>query len=282
MAEILSEEEIKHDLRLKKIDVLNAQIIACQEESTTYNSAYISSAVICALLTAAGGFMSVSHSSDSMQAVNNGVVLLVYFIPIVYLLMVYNVIKYTGFQVQLGFYRHQLEMKLNSLLNDNDQEKEKYVYLMKKKTGNIFFFPVSGLGVLAFVLPTLWLFENMLLHTPDVFGMNKGINIVCGFEVVICLLQALSILYDIYVDKRDSGKPKTENNKEGIKEKIEKKKKEKLKAQIIKEIKKWIEEEYKEEIKKEIIDELKEDTSAEEQVQEQEQEKEQESGEPDK
>ncbi len=202
-----------------EIEVLNSQIIACQEESASYNNAYISSAVVCAVLAAVGGF-----ASDS-QFLKCDLSALIYLIPIVYLWMVFNVIKYTGFQVQLGAYRHKLEKKINILLSDND------ICLMEDKTNNRKFFSVSGLGVIAFILPSIWLVVYMVLPTLKDVLENKALVIIYAVEFLVCLVEAFFVLRMILKeeknfpqkDKEKKDKEKESKKKEKTKKKIHKK-----------------------------------------------------------
>ncbi len=234
MAEMLNEEEIKYDLRLKKIDVLNAQIIACQEESKSYNNSYISSTVVCALFAAVGAFLSKSES------LSNELAILLYFIPIIYLWMVFNIIKYTGFQVQLGTYRHELEIEVNKLLG------KKEIYLMESKTNNRLFFAVSGLGIVLFVVPPLILFAILFSVVGDIHGISKLFDFICGAELVACIVEALAVLKSVLderkhfpedglseikeLDKEDTKEDTKDESKESSKEENKNKKTETKKS----------------------------------------------------
>ena len=200
MAEKQQEEKEMHDRKLKEVDVLNAQIIACQQETTSYNNAFISSASVCAIITAAGGLM--TESADS----NVGILL--YFIPLIYLLMVYNIIKYTGFQIQLGSYRRQLEKRLNELLLE-----ENLFGLIEKKTVNNPFFIMCGFGVALFVIPAFVLLMIWVVNAPDEYGIKTCFVIIYAIEILICLIQTFLLLKMFSADKDGSGKKKKSKNK---------------------------------------------------------------------
>ncbi len=172
----------------KEIDVLNSQIISCQEESTSYNNSYISSAIICAIITAVGGFMQDSSTNIS--------VMIILFIPIVYLHMVFNLLKYTGFQVQLGTYRHELEEKVNILLKKTD-----YLCLMEKKTEHRKFFKYSGIGVGFFVFPPMILL-GFMVYSIQGYEIIKYI-FYCFYiiEFFICVTLAFEVVVMIRLDE---------------------------------------------------------------------------------
>ena len=180
---------------LKQIDVLNAQIIACQEESTSYNNAYISSAIICAIITAVGGWMSENPSGIPIAVI--------YFIPIVYLSMVFNIIKYTGFQVQLGTYRHKLEKRIDDLMFDNQD----IICLMEMKTEDRGLFKLSGIGVGFFLLPPILILWVIVTSIPGNEMMKFTFNWIYFAELLICITLVCVVIKNIMQDKPNYKEP---------------------------------------------------------------------------
>ncbi len=180
---------------LKQIDVLNAQIIACQEESTSYNNAYISSAIICAIITAVGGWMSENPSGIPIAVI--------YFIPIVYLSMVFNIIKYTGFQVQLGTYRHKLERRIDDLMFDNQD----IICLMEMKTEDRGLFKLSGIGVGFFLLPPIVILWVIVTSIPGNEMMKFTFNWIYFAEFLICIALVCVVINNIMLDKPNYKEP---------------------------------------------------------------------------
>ena len=87
------------------------QITACQQEIASYNNTFISSVVICSILTASAAFVGKISTEPYL-------LLGLYAIPLLYLMVLYNLMKYTGFQISLGAYRKVLEDKLNELVGE--------------------------------------------------------------------------------------------------------------------------------------------------------------------
>ena len=94
------------------LEILHDQIRHCQEDIASYNSQFLSSSVLCAVLAAFAGVVCSSPSESQILR-------LFYVLPSVYFLELYNVIKYTGMQLKLGAYRQVLEDEVNRYLGKN-------------------------------------------------------------------------------------------------------------------------------------------------------------------
>lgn len=174
-------EEKQQEKNKNQIDVLSSHIIACQQESASYNNAFISSAVICTILTVIAGFLSESSSSEERT-------FLLYIIPMVYLLILYNLLKYTGFQISLGAYRHFMEEKLNDLLE------EKTLLWETNISHDVFFTYVDGAGQIAFFLPPLILLGYLIISIQVKSTFWVFFVVVYIVEILLCLIQGINLI----------------------------------------------------------------------------------------
>lgn len=92
-------------------EITKEQIHQCQAEYTEYNSQFLSSSVLCAILAAVAGVICTTPETNTVWN-------LFYILPTVYLFALYNLIKYTMKQMYLEAYRWTLENKINNMLHE--------------------------------------------------------------------------------------------------------------------------------------------------------------------
>lgn len=93
------------------ISILKEQILECQKEIANYNSIFISSTVLSSILAAVATVIASSNENQEILWK------FFYILPTIYLLSVYNLIKYTTVQINLEKYRKELGIHISSLLN---------------------------------------------------------------------------------------------------------------------------------------------------------------------
>ena len=186
------------EITIKKIEVLHNQILAGQQESQSYNNTFISSTIICVILTASAGVIS-NIANESWQT---ELLYILYALPMMYFLMLYNLLKYTGFQMTLGNYRYRLEEKVNKLSNDDD------LLNWESKTAkrSLGFVINNGVAEVVFFLPPIFFFFFIIKKIPphDVILTNTitvvdkwWIDKVYIAQVSVCFLQGLSLLWKL-------------------------------------------------------------------------------------
>lgn len=84
------------------LNVLIDQINHCRSDITAYNSQFLASSVLCAIVAA---FAVIAQTKNLKSEILN----LFYVLPSVYFFSLYNVIKYTAEQLRIGAYRQVLE-----------------------------------------------------------------------------------------------------------------------------------------------------------------------------
>ena len=164
------------DQKIKAIEIMSNQVVACQQEITSYNRAFISSAIICSVLTAMAALLSNNAYNDEYSAY------IILLIPIFYLLSLFNLLKYTGFQIELGSYRLSLEKRINNLMGG-----ETVLNWSKHKTYNNGFVGVEGFGLAVFYLPPLALLHMMVNPVLQENNYMKLFMLVYGVEGFICI-----------------------------------------------------------------------------------------------
>ena len=96
-----------HKLDKEYIATIREQIIACQNETMTYNSIFISSTVFTSILATIAAAIGVKFPQyDEIWNI-------FYLLPTIFMMALYNLIKYTTFQMKLGTYRKELEARIN-------------------------------------------------------------------------------------------------------------------------------------------------------------------------
>lgn len=92
------------------LGVIKEQISLCSNAIVSYNVQYYSSSVLCVIIAAAATALSITQP-------DNGLLNLFYFLPIVYLASLYNLVKYTDQELKIGAYKMVFEHLANECLD---------------------------------------------------------------------------------------------------------------------------------------------------------------------
>lgn len=127
----------------KVLEVIKEQISICSNAIITYNAQYYSSSVLCAIIAAAATVLNITQP-------NNGLINLFYILPTVFLASLYNLIKYTDRQLEIGAYKMVLEHLTNEYL-----ERSILCWEMKIASGSSFAI-YGGVVQIVFYLPVFF------------------------------------------------------------------------------------------------------------------------------
>ena len=188
------------EFQLTRIDILMKQITACQQEIASYNNTFISSVVICSILTASAAFVGKISTEPYL-------LLGLYAIPLLYLMVLYNLMKYTGFQISLGAYRKVLEDKLNELVGEPRLLLWENGYMSSREV----FFWLDGVGQIVFYIPPLFLFGFLIFSIPVKGFMWFFFLTIYIMEILLCLFQGINLILKTNKESQrfeDLSKPK--------------------------------------------------------------------------
>lgn len=186
--------------QLTRIYILMKQITACQQEIASYNNTFISSVVICSILTASVAFVG-NISTEPYAHLG------LYAIPLLYLMVLYNLLKYTGFQISLGAYRKVLEDKLNELVGEPRLLLWENGYMSSREV----FFWLDGVGQIVFYIPPLFLFGFLIFTIPVKGFMWFFFLTIYIMEILLCLFQGINLILKTNKESQrfeDLSKPK--------------------------------------------------------------------------
>lgn len=94
------------------LEVLRDQINYCRSEIAAYNSQFLASYVLCAIIAA---YATLAYAAETEHDILNSF----YLLPSIYFLSGYNLLKYTSEQVRLGAYRSILEKEASKYTKGN-------------------------------------------------------------------------------------------------------------------------------------------------------------------
>ena len=92
-----------------KLAVMLNRLSFCDETIKAYNVQYLSSTALCAIVAAVTGIINTNIAVGWKN--------LLYILPTVYLSFLYNIVKYTNEQLQLGAYKEELEKQIFKIID---------------------------------------------------------------------------------------------------------------------------------------------------------------------
>ena len=145
------------------LSLLQGQITQCRNDISTYNSNFLASSSLGAVVAAlAAIFCTTSENPDTWN--------LFFVLPTVYFLALYNLIKYTKHQLRLGAYGMVLEKMSNQYFDvdifqwESKLAVDKKFYILDGAAQVVFFLPVSVMMIWGFFhIHHSWLWFTVLL-----------------------------------------------------------------------------------------------------------------------
>lgn len=146
------------------LSLLQGQIAQCRNDSSTYNSNFLASSSLGAVVAAlAAIFCTTSENPETWN--------LFFVLPTVYFLALYNLIKYTKYQLKLGAYVLVLEKMSNQYFDvdilqwESKLAVDKKFYVLDNIAQVVFFLPVSVMMIWGFfrIIHHNWLWFTVLL-----------------------------------------------------------------------------------------------------------------------
>ncbi len=175
-------------------EIAKEQINQCQIEHTTYNSQFLSSSILCAILAAAAGVICTTSETNIVWN-------LFYILPTIYLFALYNLIKYTTKQIYLETYQWTLENRINCLLHE-----EVLMWAQKIPHGFAYCFFGAAVQIVFYIPIAVFMFWGFARLTHDtiwwllLFGLilQSLIVLIMAFRLCNASKQGLSKFgYDI-------------------------------------------------------------------------------------
>ena len=174
-----SQSSLSNLRRNNKLRVVLEQINLCSNAITAYNVQYLGSSVLCAIIAAIATVLDMSE--ENTYAIN-----LFYILPTIYLASLYNLVKYTGKQLEIGAYKMMLEQQTNLFLDEDVLCWESKIACGKK-------FVILGGGVQIFFYIPFFVFLMHGFFKLSINGFWVFMMIFIILEVLVLIIMAIDL-----------------------------------------------------------------------------------------